>query len=298
MKPTFMAATAMAAVIGGLSASPALAHGVAGARFFPATIATDDPAVADELSLPTISYQDGETEIAGEWSKRITPRFGVSFEGAWVRDGNDTPAIKGFNNLETTLKWQFLTDGPSETIVSAGLGVEWGGSGDPDIAEATSAVTPTLYFGKGFGSGKDTPDWIRPFAVTGLISYTLPSSNRDENNDLIPQTLNGGLTVQYSLPYLTSQVRDYGWPTWVGQLTPLVEFTAQRPVRNGAGAGTTGTINPGVLWTGRRMQLGAEAIIPMNADSGDQVGWAIQAHFFLDDLFPHSLGRPLMDDAR
>ena len=29
------------------------AHGFAGDRFFPATISTDDPFVADELSLPT-----------------------------------------------------------------------------------------------------------------------------------------------------------------------------------------------------------------------------------------------------
>ena len=32
---------------------PAFAHGFAGNRFFPATLATDDPFVADELSLPT-----------------------------------------------------------------------------------------------------------------------------------------------------------------------------------------------------------------------------------------------------
>src|SRR5258708_11088785 len=35
---------------------PALAHGFAGDRFFPATISTDDPFAASELSLPTISY--------------------------------------------------------------------------------------------------------------------------------------------------------------------------------------------------------------------------------------------------
>jgi hypothetical protein len=43
--------------LGGIAASlllstPVLAHGVAGDRFFPATLAVDDPAVADELSLP------------------------------------------------------------------------------------------------------------------------------------------------------------------------------------------------------------------------------------------------------
>ena len=34
---------------------PASAHGFAGDRFFPATITTDDPFAASELSLPTVS---------------------------------------------------------------------------------------------------------------------------------------------------------------------------------------------------------------------------------------------------
>jgi hypothetical protein len=36
--------------------SAALAHGFAGERFFPATILTDDPFVADEMSLPEVGY--------------------------------------------------------------------------------------------------------------------------------------------------------------------------------------------------------------------------------------------------
>ena len=56
-----------------------MAHGFAGARFFPATLSTDDPFVSDELSLPTVSTirtpEDGgtrETDISMDISKRIT----------------------------------------------------------------------------------------------------------------------------------------------------------------------------------------------------------------------------------
>jgi len=35
--------------------SLAYGHGFAGPRFFPATLSTDDPFVADEFSMPTIS---------------------------------------------------------------------------------------------------------------------------------------------------------------------------------------------------------------------------------------------------
>ena len=46
---------ALALLFVALSFSQAFAHCFVGARFFPATLAIDDPCVADELSLPTVS---------------------------------------------------------------------------------------------------------------------------------------------------------------------------------------------------------------------------------------------------
>ncbi len=297
--PRLTGAAALAAAGLLTSASPALAHGLAGARFFPATIATDDPAVADELSLPTIARLDGETEVSGEYSKRLTDTIGLSFEGGWTRGDDAAGAPQGFQNLESTLKWQFLTDAEHETILAAGLGVEWGGTGADRVgAESTTVVTPTVYFGKGLGDLPDSAGWARPIAVTGLVGYGLPTRGRDKAGDLNPYSLTGGFSVQYSLPYLVSQVRDPGWPAWVGRLTPLVEVTFDQPLRHGGGEGLTGTVNPGVLWTGKRVQWGIEAIIPLNSDSGDGIGWAVQTHWFLDDLLPGSLGRPIWSGAR
>ena len=57
------------AVLAALVASDAAqAHGVVGSRFFPATIATDDPFAADELALPTIGFGQGEEDYDFEWS--------------------------------------------------------------------------------------------------------------------------------------------------------------------------------------------------------------------------------------
>ncbi len=287
--------TALAVVLSAAAiASPAMAHGFAGKRFFPATIATDDPAVADELSLPTLSHLDGETEVSGEFSKRITKNLGFSIEGAWTHDRDGGATVEGFQNVEATVKWQFLTSAEHETILAAGLSTEFGGSGAERVgAEDTTAFTPTLYFGKGFGDLPTNANWARPFAITGLLGYSIPAKAHDDAGDAIPNALVGGLTLQYSLPYLTSQIRDQGWPTWVNQITPLVEIAFEDPIRHSGGERTTGTINPGLLWTGRHMQIGAEAILPINGDSGHTTGWAIQAHFFLDDLFPRSIGGPI-----
>ena len=82
--------TAAAAAVALVSAnSAALAHGFAGQRFFPATILTDDPFVADEMSLPTVTRNptapDGsrESDIGVDLSKRITPRFGITLQDEW-----------------------------------------------------------------------------------------------------------------------------------------------------------------------------------------------------------------------
>src|ERR1700693_2638447 len=73
-----------------LSFSNASAHCFVGARFFPATLVIDDPCVADEMSLPTVSWsKTGDVPPATEWdikveiSKRITEDFGISIGEGW-----------------------------------------------------------------------------------------------------------------------------------------------------------------------------------------------------------------------
>jgi hypothetical protein len=279
---------ALAAAALSISISPAAyAHGFAGNRFFPGAIAVEDPAAADELAAPTASFQDGESTYQIEWGKRITPHVAIGFESAYV----DGEGASGWSNLATSLKWQFFTDAQSETMLSFGLEAEWAHTGDSAVAEETTTVSPALYFGHGFG---DAPgDWLKPFAVTGSLAYEAPIHNHNDAGDPIPSALGYGLTLQYSMPYLAAHVHDYGYPDWINQLTPIVEFRLDQPVRNRGDERITGAINPGLIWSGRHIQLGAEAIVPINGDSGHSVGVALQVHFFVDDLFAHSLGRPI-----
>jgi hypothetical protein len=287
--------TLAAATAASLLASGAFAHGIAGNRFFPATLTVDDPAVADELSLPTVSSMDGETDVSGEYSKRLTRTLGVSFGETWSRiKAEGEPAASGFQNLETTAKWQALTSAEHEAILALGVSAEWGGTGAAGVgAERHTTITPTLWFGKGAGDLPESMGWARPFALTGQLGYAFPVRRRDpgeaEDN---PQVLNWGLTLQYSLAYLQAHVRDVGLGAPFNGLTPLVEASFRTPA-TGPARRTTGTINPGVIWAGRRFQLGAEALIPVNAASGRHVGAIVQVHVFLDDLFPHSVGKPI-----
>ena len=108
-----------------------------------------------------------------------------------------------------------------------------------------------------------------------------------------PNVVKWGFALEYSLPYLTSYVRDPGLPSFMRRLIPLVELELETPIDRGQGGLTTGTVNPGIIWAGRFFQVGVEAVFPINERSGKNVGVRGMLHFFLDDLFPTSIGRPL-----
>jgi hypothetical protein len=293
----------------------AYGHGFAGPRFFPATLSTDDPFVADELSLPTVSTirtpDDGgtrQTDISIDIAKRLTPQFGIEIgETLTVLNPHEGRATNGFGNLEVSGKYQFLKNGPHELIVSLGLGVEIGGTGSSSIgADSFSTWAPGIFFGKGFGDLPDGLRFLKPFAITGQAGVEIPTSastrsitvNEQTGESEIeierhPDVLQWGFALEYSVIYLQSQVQDMHLPAPINRLIPLVEFALETPLNRGEQGETTGTINPGVIWAGKYFQVGAEAVIPINERTGTNVGVIAQLHFYLDDLFPHSLGRPL-----
>lgn len=274
---------------------PSAAHGIVGPRFFPATLTTDDPFAADELALPTISsvrhLDDGtpttETEYSFEYAKTIVPGFAISFEDGLVHaTPAGGPSVSGFDNLEVTPSVEFARNADHEFIASAGLGWEIGGTGAKAIAESASSFTPQLHIGKGFGDLPDSAALLRPFAVTGGLGYTFAAHSGD------PDVLEWSGALEYSLTYLQTNVRDVGLGSFLSRVTPLVEFDLTSPLGTYGGK-TTGTIDPGLIWSGQYIQVGAEAILPVNKATGSHIGVIAQLHFYIDDIFPNSLGRPL-----
>jgi hypothetical protein len=45
------------------------------------------------------------------------------------------------------------------------------------------------------------------------------------------------------------------------------------------------------------VSIGREGIIPINRASGDDVGVIANLHLFLEDIFPETLGKPLLASA-
>jgi len=317
-----LSALAMAAALSALPAT-ALAHGFVGKRFFPATLATEDPFVSDELSLPTISTlrtnasgdepASRETSTSMDFSKRITPDLGISLGAEHQRHSPDgQPSVKGWSNVELGVKYQFYKDEASETLLSAGLGWEVGGTGSKAVgADDFSTYTPTLFFGKGFGNLPDRLPYLKPLAVTGTLGVAIPARASTTTTTVDPDTgdvvsaierhphvLQVGFAIQYSLPYLQSVIKDVGLSAPFNRMVPLIEVALEKPLDRVDDRRTTGTINPGVAWAGRYVQLALEAVVPINRASGHGVGARAQLHFFLDDIFPRGIGRPLLESRR
>ena len=273
------------AVLIGVHAEPAWAHGIVGQRFFPATLTIDDPFVADELSLPSVLHIKGsdakQTTLGAELSKTITPNLGLSIGAAYnFIDPNDPEegSSSGFDNPDISLKYSFFKSEAHETVLSLSFTAELAGVGQKSGGAASfTTLSPALFFGKGFGDLPDTLAYLRPLAITGVFGAEIPLTSEEGN------ALTYGVAIQYSLPYLQQFVKDVGIPAAAGRIFPIVELLFSTPLDGGK---TTGTVNPGLIWAGKYVEVGVEAILPINSETGKNIGIRALLHFFLDDIAP------------
>ena len=190
MYPSSCRGIAAAAAVALLPGAEAMAHGFAGDRFFPATILTDDPFVANEMSLPTITLNptqsDGsrEFDVGPDLSMRITPDLGFTIGSDWARIRvPESPTITGWSGLHTALQYQLFINGPHEAMALAAVNVNWGQYWEPrGRARPTSqhCRRPSTS-AKGSATCPNSLPWLRPFALTGNFSVDFPTkaeSNR------------------------------------------------------------------------------------------------------------------------
>lgn len=274
------------------------AHGVIGKRFIPESLTITDPFPSDEADLLAFSHFKDNESLANIYgfgiSKRLSPNFAVDLDGAYnqIRPNEGGETLHGFENFALMVKYSVLRVPEHELLITTGLEWEIGGTGSKEIGrEPHSALTPQLLFVYGLGDLPEGVKYLRPLAISGQVGLTAPVGNRAEEAVEIANTLTYGLSVEYSLMYLQSFVKDVGlgWP--LSRLFPIVEFSFEQPL-NGPNTGQTlATANPGVIWAGRYYELGAEAIIPLNDRSGSHTGVRALIHLFLDDIFPRTYTR-------
>ena len=310
-----------AAALAGIS--PALSHTIIGNRVFPATLDIDDPGVNDELTAPVFGYipnPDGSNAygLGFEWQKTITADLsffiGSNFTHLThtVKPDGTIGTLNGWDNIETQLRYTFYKNPEHEFLLSVSGSASWGNTGNvgSGFADPHTGLTASLYVGKGFGDLET--EWLRPFAVTGEVDYSWSTHPIDFAFDpatglsvsQTPTFLTYGATIQYSLLYMNAFVHEV--PEFFRQLIPTMEFSLATPVSNigpsvlGSIPGThqtIGTWGPGIYYLGRlgpiSFEVGAVAQIPINSASGRHVGALAILDFFLDDMFPDTIGKPI-----
>lgn len=267
----------------------ATAHGFAGKRFFPATLTIDDSFVNPELDFlytqNKVPGDDGKplytSGLSAEIAQPLTHNFELGAGGAYLHLNPSGPGATqdGLDNVELSSKYQVFVHGAAESALAVGLNADLGGSGSRRVgAESYSTLSPVLYYSKGLGNV--SVQALRPFAITAQIAPNFPTAAGE------PRTLDWGFTVQYSLPYLEDFVQYTGLRAPFKNMVPIVEFANETCLDHGCDGQTTGTVNPGVIWVGKYTQMAFEMTIPVNRRSGSHVGFMLQYHLYLDDIFP------------
>jgi hypothetical protein len=307
------------AVVPSLSASPALAHAVCGSRVYPVTLTLDDPGVADEVTIPQVVYTrsaaDGgtgpghDTTVAFEYDKRLTEEIGFAFNDDYnVNQTNGAKTQTGWDDLTVTAKWAKCVDPDHGFQLGFGVIREFGRTGTSHIgSDEYGNTAPTVYLGKGL---EEIPvPLLQPLQLSGELSYSIADkaiktftttnnttglTSSRSNNGSTNQWI-GAFSVQYSIPYLQNQIKDYGLPEPFAHLIPLVEVDWTSPTTSDGNAPTTWTAAPGFIYLRSWYQVGVEALIPLNKAAGTNVGVVLQFHVFLDDLYQHGIGAPLFE---
>ena len=235
--------------------------------------------------------------------------FSIAGGYQWLRMPGAKTA-NGWENLEGTLKYKATSIPSTNSWPSIGVSREFartGASGPNGAAldnDDSSSTTPMLYWGKGFG---DLPiGYLRPFAITGTLGYTIadkklkmvgidPVSGDLLFNNGTWNQWSGGLSLQYSIRYLQSQVKDFGLPEFVNRLTPVVEVAWSSPASKPNQGSTQYLIGAGINYTAQSYAVSVEALIPGNRQTGSHMGVIAQFHLYFDDLLPNTLGKPVVE---
>jgi hypothetical protein len=289
----------IALAIAGLTPTVTKAYTAAGDRNFPAQLVLPQIGPTDGLWVP-ISTQPFEavgtndntrqTNFSGTYSKLITERLGIQLEyGLTHIDRLRTSSITGAQNFHALLQYEPIIDPEHEFLLSVQVDHEFCGTGDPGVgSDKHGATTSGVTFGQGLGA-RPIGYW-RPLAITGFAGYQAAEGARTD-------FFQGGVSIQYSIPYLVSKVANVDLPAFLRGMTPITEVFFTTPVGpiSGQGMNTTLVVAPGISYSrGRGWELGIEGMIPTTRASGTGIGVIAQLLIQLDYLLPESfVGRPI-----
>ncbi|MGH7988016.1 MAG: hypothetical protein ACREQX_17265, partial [Candidatus Binataceae bacterium] len=217
----------------------------------------------------------------------------VEIGSEWLHESpKQGPNVSGFNDLEILPKWAFLTVPEHEFRLSIGVRFVLP-TGNPSVEDQNhTQIGPELLWAKGFG---DIPNWrgikyLRPFAIQGDVGYA-PALGGATYHELFADNV-----IEYSLPYLSNDVKDIGltWP--FRNLYLFTEFNYDQLLAGPPGQ-TFPQIQatPGVAFMNNYLELSVATQVPLNSATIPNNHAAVLGlvDLFIDDIIPATNWTPL-----
>lgn len=208
--------------------SLASAHGVVGDYVFLEPLITQDPTPANELDILAPSWvrsRDANNYRIGFSMEKILylddeymPRFSIGGGSNWSHVSPFAGrGMQGFDDLTVFGKYAFYYSLKHEFMLTIAAQLQLP-TGDPDIeAQNHTSLGPVFLWEKGMG---DLPNlavlkYFRPFDIQSDFGY-VPSLGGHTSHHMFADAI-----TEYSLPYLSNNVRDIGLKVAPAEPVPL-----------------------------------------------------------------------------
>jgi hypothetical protein len=304
-------AAIVASIVSMASASPCLSHGTVGDYTFIEPLVAEDANPKNEFKMLRPGWVRGaegrefglgfslEKTIvpAPDWMSDGVPTGGgivsVELAGSWnYSSPSEGPPASGFGALEIMPKWAFLTLPEREMRLSVAL--------EMDIPVGNAAVEeqhhtqmgPVFLWAKGFG--RDFPEtgllkYLRPLAIQGDFGF-VPALGGATWHEMFADNV-----IEYSLPYLSNNVKDIGLPWPIRNMYPFVEFNYNQLTRGPSGE-TFPQINitPGVAFMNYYLEIAVGTQLALNQATvpNDHASVLGLVDLFIDDIIPATRWTP------
>lgn len=278
-------------------ASRASAHGVVGDYIFLEPIVTQDPTPANELDILQPSWvrsSDANTySIASSIEKVLyiddqhVPRFSIGGGSAWhYISPYHGRSLNGVDVVSMFAKFALFYSLEHEFLTSLALQIQLPlGSSDIEGQHHTS-VGPVLLWEKGMG---DLPpggfiQYLRPFGIQSDFGY-VPAVDGHTSHHMFADGI-----IEYSLPYLSNNVKDIGLKPPLRNLFLFNEINYDQLLTGPKGQ-TFPTLlaTPGIAYVGYHFELAVGTQFALNNASrpGNHAAIVGLVDIFYDSIFPH-----------
>ncbi len=274
----------------------AFAHGVVGDYVFLEPIVTQDPTPANELDILQPSWvrsSDANTySIASSVEKILwldsndMPRFSVGGGDSWnYVSSYHGRSLNGLNDLTLFAKYAFYYSLEHEFLMSIALQLQLP-IGDKDIqAENHTSMGPVFLWEKGLGDlpNRSLLKYLRPLGVQSDFGY-VPALSGHTNHHLFSDAV-----IEYSLPYLSNNVKDIGLPRPFRNMFLFNEINYDQLITGPSGE-TFPTLlaTPGVAYVSYHFEVALATQFALNnaSRSGNHAAVLGLLDIFYDSLLP------------